>query len=56
MPIPETTDIGELIRFFKKDKPEASHKQIVAIAINVAEKNKEKKANHLHIHSLMFKL
>lgn len=45
MPIPETTDIGELIRFFKKDKPEASHKQIVAIAINVAEKNKEKKAS-----------
>lgn len=42
MPIPDTTDVGELIRFFKKDKPEASHEQIVAIAFNVAKKNKEK--------------
>jgi DNA-directed RNA polymerase subunit beta' len=42
MPIPETTDVGELIRFFKKDKPDASHNQVVAIAINVAKKNREK--------------
>ena len=42
MPIPDTTDVGELIRFFKKDKPEASHEQIVAIAFTVAKKNKEK--------------
>jgi DNA-directed RNA polymerase subunit beta' len=42
MPIPETTDVGELIRFFKKDKPDASHNQVVAIALNVAKKNREK--------------
>lgn len=42
MPIPETTDVGELIRFFKKDKPDAEHNQVVAMAINVAKKNRAK--------------
>lgn len=42
MPIPETTDVGELIRFFKKDKPEAEHNQVVAMAINVAKRNRAK--------------
>lgn len=39
MPIPNTTDVGELIRFLKKDRPEDSQKQRLAIALSIARKN-----------------
>jgi len=36
MPVPRTTDVGELIRFFKKEHPEWPHDQVVAAALNTA--------------------
>jgi len=36
MPVPRTQNVGELIRFFKKEHSEWSHKQVVAAALNSA--------------------
>lgn len=36
MPVPETTDVGTLIKFFKKEHPEWPHKRVVAAALNSA--------------------
>lgn len=37
-PIPETTDIGKIIEFLKKDKPKMKKKQRLAIALETARK------------------
>ena len=39
MPLPKTKDISKLIRFIKKEHPEMSQKQAVAIALNQARKS-----------------
>lgn len=36
MPAPHTTDVGTLIRFFKKENPDWPHKQVVAAALSSA--------------------
>jgi len=36
MPVPRTTDVSKLIRFFKREHPEWPHKRHVAAAINSA--------------------
>lgn len=36
MPVPKTTDVGTLIKFFKKEHPEWPHDQVVAAALNSA--------------------
>ena len=39
MPIPPTADVGELIRFFRKDHPEWPRKQVIAAALNTARRH-----------------
>lgn len=36
MPVPHTTNVSTLVKFFKKEHPEWPHKQIVAAALNSA--------------------
>lgn len=36
MPVPKTTDVGTLIKFFKRENPDWPHKQVVAAALNSA--------------------
>ena len=36
MPIPITRDVGTIIRFLKKEKPDMPRKQKIAIALNQA--------------------
>ncbi len=36
MPIPKTKDIRKIIRFLKKEKPNMPHRQMIAIALQVA--------------------
>lgn len=38
MPLPKTSDIGKIIRFLKREKPQMSHKQRIAIALSQARK------------------
>lgn len=53
MPIPETTNIGTVIKFLQKDKPTIDHRQMVAIALSVARKAKEKKEMSKHHSEMM---
>lgn len=43
MPIPNTTDVGEIMHFLKKDNPSMSRKQKIAIALQKSGKSKKKK-------------
>lgn len=43
MPIPKLTDVGEIIRFLKKEKPNMPKNQRIAIALETARKAKAKK-------------
>lgn len=36
MPLPKTRDVGKLIGFLKREKPNMPHKQVVAIALERA--------------------
>lgn len=42
MPIPKTKDVGKIIRFLKKDKPDMPDNQRVAIALETARKSGKK--------------
>ena len=39
MPIPNSKDIGEVIKFLKRDKPGMKKDQRIAIALSIAKKN-----------------
>lgn len=39
MPLPESKDVGLIMRFLKKDKPNMARKQKIAIAVNQARKS-----------------
>jgi len=39
MPVPDTTDVGKLIRFFRKEKPSWSDERVKAAALNTARRN-----------------
>lgn len=43
MPVPKTSSVGKLIRFFRKDKPQWEMKQVIAAAMNTARKHGNKK-------------
>lgn len=38
-PLPHTTDIGKIMKFLKKEKPDISNKQRIAIALSQARKS-----------------
>ena len=38
MPLPKTKDVGRLVKFLRKEKPNMSKKQITAIALGQARK------------------
>lgn len=41
MPLPKTKDVGKVIDFLKKENPDMSHKQAVAIALEHVGKSKK---------------
>lgn len=41
MPLPNTKDVGKLIKFMEHDKPGMDRKQIIAIALSKAGKSKK---------------
>jgi hypothetical protein len=42
MPIPKTADIGEILSFIKREKPNMKKDQRIAIALDMAKKQKKK--------------
>jgi len=38
MPLPKSSDVGKIIRFLKKEKPNMSKKQRIAIALSQSRK------------------
>jgi len=39
MPLPETSDVGKIMDFLKKDSPNMSRKQKIAISLSQARKH-----------------
>lgn len=42
MPLPKTKDVGKIISFLKKDKPDMKRDQMIAIALEVSRRRKKK--------------
>lgn len=40
MPLPKTKDVGEIMKFLKKENPNISRKQLIAMALSQARKSK----------------